>query len=504
MSDAISGERAWQLLLEAAAATAEDGRLPATCVAHYARFEKQFLEDLHQEYAPRSRFPLRFVCTLEIARRLFPDLPRRGLRALAGFLGGSLPELKRAGSHVQATAVVWASLIKLLRTERGIETLEELSSFLDTAAPSRGPRWTYPLPREKRLALPDVPGVYRMLGGDGNVLYVGKAGSLRTRVNSYFRKRRGEDRLLELVSQVHDLEVTPTVSSLEAALLEVEEIRRCDPAYNRALRDGGRDLWFFTRDLESCRTGPDGQHTVGPVPIKEVLEGISVLWRQLHTTCSREDLETTLSGAIGLPGEAREAGLVREAVNELIQRHAFPEARDGTPALLRLGARLWMDRLEDPGRGEEDLAEEDEGAPASDEVDEELGPQGIADRLEDLLIHASRLVRRARWLCRLTESTLRWKAAGEERDRWRILRIGRGSLRAATWTADPAERPTPPGWERRFAKRQMLFDATMYTRLRVLTTELRRLLAQDRTLDVTLGPQLHLDGVTLRRFLALL
>ena len=57
-----------------------------------------------------------------------------------------------------------------------------------------------PGPRAQAVALPDAPGVYRFLAADRRVLYVGKATSLRSRVNSYFRKRRGEDKALELVT----------------------------------------------------------------------------------------------------------------------------------------------------------------------------------------------------------------------------------------------------------------------------------------------------------------
>ncbi|MEM9459782.1 MAG: nucleotide excision repair endonuclease [Myxococcota bacterium] len=53
--------------------------------------------------------------------------------------------------------------------------------------------------------MPEVPGVYRMLRRDGSVLYVGKATSLRARVNSYFRQhRRVPDRTLEMLTQAQD------------------------------------------------------------------------------------------------------------------------------------------------------------------------------------------------------------------------------------------------------------------------------------------------------------
>ena len=82
-------------------------------------------------------------------------------------------------------------------------------------------------PRDVRLALPDGPGVYRMLRISGDVLYVGKATSLHHRVNSYFRKQKGiHERTLEMLSQARDLSFVVTESPLEAALLEPDEIKR--------------------------------------------------------------------------------------------------------------------------------------------------------------------------------------------------------------------------------------------------------------------------------------
>jgi excinuclease ABC subunit C len=60
------------------------------------------------------------------------------------------------------------------------------------------------------------PGVYRMLGKEGEILYVGKARHLRNRVSSYFHGRAHGDRTLAVVSQVASVEVTVTASETEA------------------------------------------------------------------------------------------------------------------------------------------------------------------------------------------------------------------------------------------------------------------------------------------------
>ncbi|HOX46669.1 MAG TPA: GIY-YIG nuclease family protein [Myxococcota bacterium] len=222
-------ERVWAWLAEALA------ERPAWLVVHYARFERPFLEA-----ALPLPGPIPILDTHAIARRLLPDLPSRSLRALAGFLDLGTAELRRAEHHALATAAIWRALVARLSVRRGVETLEELQAFVAQPAPRPAGRRETPLARGLRLGLPRGPGVYRLLGRDGRVLYVGKAKSLRARVNQHFRALRGRGaRGLELLSQVWDVEFTPTLDEAAALGLEAEEIRRLDPPYNVAGRARG-------------------------------------------------------------------------------------------------------------------------------------------------------------------------------------------------------------------------------------------------------------------------
>ena len=77
-------------------------------VIHFARFEAPFLKALHRDHRRGSDpFPFELICTHTLALQMFPDLPRRGLRAMSGYFGHVMSDLKRAGDHVIATAVVW-------------------------------------------------------------------------------------------------------------------------------------------------------------------------------------------------------------------------------------------------------------------------------------------------------------------------------------------------------------------------------------------------------------
>lgn len=86
-------------------------------------------------------------------------------------------------------------------------------------------------------SLPQQPGVYRMLGGEGEVLYVGKARSLKARVTSYFRASGLTTKTMALVAKIHDVQITVTNSETEALLLEQSLIKEERPPYNIVLRD---------------------------------------------------------------------------------------------------------------------------------------------------------------------------------------------------------------------------------------------------------------------------
>ncbi|MFH1003642.1 MAG: GIY-YIG nuclease family protein, partial [Chloroflexota bacterium] len=86
---------------------------------------------------------------------------------------------------------------------------------------------------EQLRRLPTSPGVYLMRDAGGNILYVGKAASLRSRVRSYFSAPlKLSPKLQRLVAAVHDLDFFITGSEQEALILELNLIKRHHPRYN--------------------------------------------------------------------------------------------------------------------------------------------------------------------------------------------------------------------------------------------------------------------------------
>jgi DNA polymerase III subunit epsilon len=475
----------WQRLRRAAEQVAIP---PVATVAHFARFEAPHLRALHARHG-EGPFPLDLVCTHAIACRLLPELPRRTLRALAGYFGAGVPPLRRSADHVAATAFVWRHLVRLLEEREGLTRLDELREWLSHPA-SRAPR-RFPLPRERRLALPDRPGVYRLLREGGAVLYVGKAGSLRHRVSGHFHARGGE-RALEMLTQVRDVECTETETALEAALLEADEIKRLSPPFNVALAADGRSVWFATADLSRLQERPDAEHAVGPFVSVVPVEAFSAL--QATLAGGGPSSLAVHARAVGVepawaPGpECFAAGLA-----SFVQRHGSACA---TRDLLRLGDRLWARRLAEPAPG----PDPDELVLESPEIRRpSWDPERVREALEETALRAAHALRRARWLVRLGDCSVAW--TGPRAGKRRLLVIASGAVVAREDLEPDVPLPVPPGHARSPAERRAAFDVATFDRLRVLTTELRTVAEPAADVEVRLGPHARLSRGRLRAVL---
>ena len=466
LRDAVEAHVAWRELSDQAVDLPEQ---PAPTVIHFAQFEEPFLRTL-----AAGVFPLDVVCTRDIARRLLPTLPRCSLRALAGYFGRAVGALRRSADHVEATAFVWHELVGLLEMQ-GEATWSTLHNWLAAPVePTRYRRRVWPMPRDERLSLPHAPGIYRLLRTDGSVLYVGKAASLHHRVNSYFRKQAGvPERLLEMLSQARAISFDVTPSPLEAALLEPDEIKRHRPPYNVALTTENRALWFTSLDLSSRSRQPSPQCPFGPFASADMLDQFAAL--------ARAERAALTSGSRGPDDGTFTAGYDRlcAAHPELSRVDLSDYAK-----LLGLGTRLWREGRRDHDLDEDDANETGRGGTV-------WTPELVQVSLEWLALRAALARRRAIWLTRLFDSSVVWREPG---DRCARLIVIENSNVVLSGTVDvTATPPIPPGYRRPAAARRAAFTLGSFDRLRVLTTELKRLMAVGAPVAVRLGAGPALD-----------
>ena len=512
MENALPPADIWQKVIKSAQEIATADRMNrCPTIIHYARFEASFLRNLHAQNDPRGTFPLRIICTHEIAKRLLPGLPRRGLRAVAGYFGHSVPQHRRSSDHAVATAVIWQNLIQHLRKEHDIQNLDQLAEWLNRTIPQNRTGRVYPMKQEIRLNLPEKPGIYRMLRSNGDLLYIGKATSLKQRVNSYFRQKGSQaEHTLEMLSQATDLDVTLTGSALEAAVLESDEIKRHSPPYNVALQEGQRKLLFCSRDFQKRSAKADKIHCVGPLPEGNITDAILAfgVWYPTNHNPPCDDFLKNGYAILGIPEayapepECLAQGLALFRQNHLTRLTQLPPLR----FLSGLGRKLWRERLDELAKAQsEDVAKTVEDVTVDQELAVEEAPswtpETVARAIEKFSMRSALLIRRSRWLCLLSESSLAWEARNSEGRRKIVLLFEDGAVGHRQELPIAKKIPLAAGYAKRIAYRQKIFDLTTYERLRVVTTELRRLVTEGRKVEIRVGPNAILSRRQLAKML---
>lgn len=494
MKEAISKKIIWQRLDRAAKKTASDNHGICPTVIHFSRYESPYLEQLHQEFASKQEFPFTIVCTHKIVSRLYPWLPRKSLRASAGFFGFSLPNLRRSLHHVVATAFIWNHVVRILEEKEKIAAFEELQDWLcnsPTPAHSKQHTREYPMEMAFRQDLPDKPGIYKMYRSTGDLLYIGKAKSLKHRVNSYFHKKgRHAEHILEMLSQAQNLSTTVTQTAMEAAVRESDEIKLHSPPYNRALQPNERHLYFYSKNLKSKQFEPDIQHPIGPFPSNIKMESLAKLIdvlngkiRKFNPRMIEAILDTPLKYAP--ERECFTSGL--ETFKKEYCYHMEPPIN--VRHIMKWGTQFWKEKLIEQEL-EKAIKKADE---AQEDGEQEKMEEGwtlerVFKALKRKIRMSSFQMRRSRWFCRLSESSLSWSKANDAEEGKYILILKNGSTKFLSHNPTSDVLDILPGHKKTIVEKQANFDIATYDRMRIVTTEMRRIIQEDRDIELCFHP----------------
>lgn len=143
--------------------------------------------------------------------------------------------------------------------------------------------------------LPESPGIYKFYNDAGELIYVGKAKSIKKRVSSYFNKLAGVNRkTLRLVSEIANIEFTVANTEFDALLLENNFIKQNQPKYNILLKDDKTFPYIcilkerFPRIIYTRKYLPEQGEYFGPYSSVSAMKNVLDLVRKLYTirTCS--------------------------------------------------------------------------------------------------------------------------------------------------------------------------------------------------------------------------
>lgn len=102
--------------------------------------------------------------------------------------------------------------------------------------------------RDKINNIPALPGIYKMMDGEGRIIYIGKSISLKNRVRSYFTGKHDWTKIERMVSLIQDIEYIVTDTHLEARLLECQLIKEIKPIFNSQFKNDEKYIYLKVED----------------------------------------------------------------------------------------------------------------------------------------------------------------------------------------------------------------------------------------------------------------
>ena len=254
--------------------------LPNTVfVAHNVHFDWKFVKETFVRNE-LGNIDLDLLCTYKLARRLLPKEKKKNVGALADFFNIPVTNRHRALGDAKATAYILIELLERARHSHDINHLDDLLKFQNLKIKQKKLSGVKSRLREKLNGIPPYPGVYYFRNRKKEIIYVGKAKSLKSRVNGYFTDSMYiADKTSEMVRKAYDLDWKECDNELEALILESKEIKKHKPYYN-AVQKKYRNYPFIkiTKDkypvVERAFSIEDDAEYYGPFRSKRLVSEI--------------------------------------------------------------------------------------------------------------------------------------------------------------------------------------------------------------------------------------
>lgn len=207
-------------------------------VAHNAQFDYRILRLEFKRLG--YDFKKNTLCTVDLAKKLIPDMPSYSLGKLVRSLGIPLTDRHRASGDALATVKLFQMILakdtdktivkSLIKNETQPKIAEKLQYIIED--------------------LPNTTGVYYMHNENGDLIYIGKSKNIRKRVNQHFTGT--SKKAIRLQREVYAVTYEETGSELVALLKESQEIKQHKPIHNRAQR---RSLFLYALYQEKDAKG---------------------------------------------------------------------------------------------------------------------------------------------------------------------------------------------------------------------------------------------------------
>ncbi len=248
-------------------------------VAHNLPFDFSFLKN---EFMRADIFlpPMQSLCTLKLARKMYPELKSKSLGNLVKHFGIRHKHVHRALGDAMVTAKLLSKMITQLKEDQNITTLNELLAYQSVAPIKSNLRII-----KKKLAVdfskaPSSAGVYLFKDAKGKIVYIGKAKVIKKRVANYFSNTAAR-KAKQIVRKASGLEYVETNSELSALILESELIKVHKPPMNTLLKKYPQQYFIKvtrTHEFPSLTTASkidfDGNDYFGPYNNRETSKNL--------------------------------------------------------------------------------------------------------------------------------------------------------------------------------------------------------------------------------------